>query len=196
MSRHSRPFSSQGKPSCSKTIFTTFDPYVSKYPMLWPFPPRYLTCPLTRLPMYVKSSLVNVSLTRENENISRRFLIHFDFCVIFLQYATFELLPRFFSSFSPGLEQLTREIVRKWNCHFIYFRNLFHFCLILQHHLEKTMLKLCIHSPHKTLIAHLCVVSKHSMGLPPHLLNQITFEHEIQDTKFYGVSKMKTNSIY
>ena len=46
--------------------------------------------------------------------------------------------PDFLSSFSPGLEQLTREIVRKWNCHFIYFRNLFHFCLILQHHLEKT----------------------------------------------------------
>ena len=37
---------------------------------------------------------------------------------------------------------------------------------------------------------------ENSMGLPPHLLNQITFEHEIQDTKFYGVSKMKTNSIY
>ena len=37
---------------------------------------------------------------------------------------------------------------------------------------------------------------ENSMGLHPHLLNQITFEHEIQDTKFYGVSKMKTNSIY
>ena len=64
--------------------------------MLWPFPPRYLTCPLTRLPMYVKSSLVNLSLKRKNENISMRFLIHFNFYVIFLQYATFELLPRFF----------------------------------------------------------------------------------------------------
>ena len=106
--------------------------------------------------------------------------------------------PDFLSSFSPGLEQLTREIVRKWNCHFIYFRNLFHFCLILQHHLEKTMLKLCIHNPPYLVnidcSPNLCC--ENSMGLPPHLLNQITFEHEIQDTKFYGVSKMKTNSIY
>ena len=29
-----------------------------------------------------------------------------------------------------------------------------------------------------------------------HLLNQITFEHEIQGTKYYGVSKMMTNSTY
>ena len=147
--------------------------------------------------MYVKSSLVNLSLTRENENISWRFLIHFNFCVIFLQCATFELLLRFFSSFSPGLEQLTREIVRKWNCYFIYFRNLLHFCLILQHHLEKTMRYVTIHPQTSQNIdrsPNLCC--ENSMGLPPHLLNQITFEHEIQDTKFYGVSKMKTNSIY
>ena len=36
----------------------------------------------------------------------------------------------------------------------------------------------------------------HAITMHPHVLNQITFEHEIQDTKFYGVSKMKTNSIY
>ena len=126
-----------------------------------------------------------------------RFLIHFNFCVIFLQYATFELLPRFFVVILSRFGTIDERNCEKMELPFHLFQKSVPFlpnsATSSRENHAKTM------HPQSSLVNIDCspnLCCENSMGLPPHLLNQITFEHEIQDTKFYGVSKMKTNSIY